>query len=429
MTRKRRVFDLDLPQEGPEPAAQTGEAGRSGSGETFPAGKVSPGPGPDHAPDPALDPPPPRRGPMATAIGETTGALQERARIAAEIRAENDALAHDHVRARDLGLIADLVPLDAILAWKLTRDRQTRPEDDAELRDLAASIRDIGLSNPIRLEARDDGRFELVQGSRRLAAYRRLLAETGDTAAWGLIPALVMPQGVTLDMLYRRMVDENLVRRDISFAEMAMLAIAYADDPATPEMSPDRAVAVLYTAAGYQKRSYIRAFIGVMAALDGALRFPAEIPRALGLALAQRLEQEPGMAGVIRAALAPLDNRSVAEELALLRRFAGPGGLAAAARQDDEWAGAGSGSGLAIGAGDGAGAVWDPVPEPAPRSAGVQAGLGAATRTQFRLTRPQGQARCTAMPGRIEIRLDRDFSTIDRARLEAAVQALLDWLD
>ena len=50
-------------------------------------------------------------------------------------------------------------------------------------------------------------------------------------------------------------------------------------------------------------------------------------------------------------------------------------------------------------------------------------------RTTFQLVRPQGSAKCTAANGRLEIRLPRDFSAIDRRRLEAAVASLLDQID
>ena len=67
--------------------------------------------------------------------------------------------------------------------------------------------------------------------------------------------------GDDLEALYRKMVDENLVRKDISFAEMAMLALDYAADPGTAVNDPEKAVAVLFKSAGYQKRSYIRTFM------------------------------------------------------------------------------------------------------------------------------------------------------------------------
>ena len=369
MTKKRRMFEIDLPEDEAteiDPVGATGEVKR--------------------------------RGPMATAISENAESLRERQAIEVEIRAENDALAHEHVRLKRQGLIVDLIPLDQIDAAKLTRDRM--PGEDGELVELVASIRDVGLSNPIRVEPRADGRYELVQGYRRLAAYRQLLQETGDADRWGRIPAGVMATGAALDLLYRRMVDENLVRKDISFAEMAQLALHYAADPGTAENDPDKAVALLFQSAGYQKRTYIRTFIKVMRVLGDDLRFAQEMPRALGLALAQQLELRPDLVPTIRAELDGTAGRSSVDELAVLRRYAGP-----------------EPEGLVIG---------DP---PVPQRAAAKAGALPKAKTMFQLARPQGKAKCVAGAGRLEIQLDRDFSTIDRRKLEAAVKALLDQLD
>ncbi|MEM1301282.1 MAG: ParB N-terminal domain-containing protein, partial [Pseudomonadota bacterium] len=106
-----------------------------------------------------------RRGPMATAISETAEALDERAEAEAAIRAENDALAHEHVRLKKLGLITDLIPVAEVLTTKLTRDRAEGA--DPELDELKASIAAVGLSNPIRVEQTEHG-YELIQGFRRL---------------------------------------------------------------------------------------------------------------------------------------------------------------------------------------------------------------------------------------------------------------------
>ncbi len=369
MSRKRRMFDIDMPEE---------------SLETFPAGKV-----------PASES---RRGPMATAISETAESGRDRALIEAGIRAENDALAQEHVRLKRAGLVTDLIALDAIDTSKLMRDRAPGP--DFELAELVASIRDLGLSNPIRVEPAANGRYELIQGFRRLSAYRELLKETGDAERWGQIPAGIAARGDALEQLYRRMVDENMVRKDISFAEMAQLAVHYAMDPQTAEQDADKAVAILFKSAGYQKRSYIRKFIPLVERLGEALQFTHEIPRALGLALAQRLDEVPGIVPAIKTELKAWDNRTVKEELDILRRYAGQGG---------------------------------DLPDEAP---GIQDAVTPASlpssgraRTTFQLIRPQGSAKCTAANGRLEIRLPRDFSALDRRRLEAAVAALLDQLD
>jgi ParB family chromosome partitioning protein len=368
MSKKRRVFDIDLPD---DPVVE----------ETFPAEKVS-------------NSETKRRGPMAAAITENAGSVQARTNVEAQIRAENDKLAHEHVRLKRLGLITDLVPLDQIETYKLTRDRA--PGDDIELKELVTSIRDIGLSNPIRIEPRADGKYELVQGFRRLAAYKSLLAETNNAELYGSIPAAIFAQGETLETLYRRMVDENLIRKDISFAEMAKLAITSADDLETDVTDAEKAVATLFQSASYQKRSYIRTFIKVIDPLWKDLRFSEDIPRALGVALAQQIEEVPGTVRAIQAELKDWDNRSVGDELAVLRRFASD----------------------------------QPEPKPGRASKPKTPTAGAVkAKTSFQMRRPQGQVKCVAGAGRLEIRLDRDFSTVDRRKLEMAVQALLDKLD
>ncbi|WP_022706205.1 MULTISPECIES: ParB/RepB/Spo0J family partition protein [Paracoccus] len=365
MSRKRRMFDIDIPTED-EP-------------QTFPAGK---------------DDKESRRGPMAAAIAETAESSRDRAKVEAQIRAENDALAQEHVRLKRAGLITDLIPLDAIDTQKLIRDR--RPVADFELEELVSSIRDIGLSNPIRVEPVGEGRYELIQGWRRLSAFKRLLDETKDADKWGRIPAGISAKGEALDDLYRRMVDENLVRKDISFAEMAQLALHYAMDPLTPENDPEKAVAILFKSAGYQKRSYIRNFIPLVEKLGETLMYAQEIPRALGLSLAQRLEDVPGTGAAIKAELKNWDTRSITDELEVLRRYAGQGAPAPAGK--------------------------------AAKPSGEKQPAGKA-KTTFQLRRPQGQAKCVAANGRLEIRLPRDFSTVDRRRLEAAVASMLDQIE
>ena len=368
MSKKRPMFTIDLPDEV--------------GAETFSAEKVLPKAGA-----------PSRRGPMAAAITENADSLRDRETISAQIRAENDALAHEHVRLKQQGLIVDLIALDQIETYKLMRDRHKGP--DMELAELVESIRDIGLSNPIRVEQRADGRYELIQGYRRIQAYTQLLAETGDAEKYGSIPAGIVARGEALEVLYRRMVDENLVRKDISLAEMAQLAIYYAMDPHTDISDPDKAVAKLFKSASYSKRSYIRSFIPVVNRLGEILQFLPEVPRALGLAVSAKLEDTPGLVAAIKADLDDWDNRSVEDELNILRRYAG----------DDRAEKAGAA----------------PIKKPA-----VQ---GVRAKTSFQIARPQGAAKCVAGAGRLEIRLDRDFSTIDRRKLEAAVRSLLDQIE
>lgn len=364
MSKRRRMFDIEMPEQGSQDLST------------------------EHSDSPAG-----RRGPMAAAINETAESMRERRDVETQIRAENDALAHEHVRLRKLGLIIELIPLGSVDTRKLTRDRSAGP--DGELAELKDSILAIGLSNPIRAERSTEGRCELIQGFRRLAAYKALLSETGDNERFGTIPAVVTEPGDTLESLYRRMVDENLVRKDISFAEMARLALEYAADPDTQERDPDKAVALLYKSAGYQKRSYIRTFVRLVERLGSDLAHARDIPRALGIALVGQLERDPGILGSLREELAVIPGRTAQEELALLRRHAMADEMAAeqALAQDE-------------------GHVSKPA--------------SGRAKTSFQFDRPEGRAKCTAAAGRLEVRLERDFTTIDRRKLERAVRQMLD---
>lgn len=370
MSKRRRIFDVDLPEDELEASAAP------------------------RAADPAL-----RRGPMATAIGENAESLRRRQEQEAAIRAENDALAHEFVRLKKLGLVTDLIPIDAVRTTKLQRDRFARL--DPQIDDLKVSIRAVGLSNPIQVEQVGQGQYELVQGWRRLQAFKALHAETGDPV-FARIPAGLLARGETLESLYRRMVDENMVRKDISFAEMANLARLYAEDPGADVADLDQAVNVLFASAAPQKRSYIRRFAALMQALEKLLEFPEAIPRALGVALSQRLDDDPGAVRDIAQALQATPRPNAEAELAVLRRFI-PGGVV------DPGVGAGRAA-------------------PPSRLAQIARG-GRRGKTTLRLPHRDGEVKCTAAPGKVELRLDRDFSTVERARLEAAVEAFLAALD
>lgn len=358
---KRRVFDINFPSDTPEPPAPT-----------VPAGTVD---------DTPVDT---RRGPMATAISENADALRVRADAEQKIRAENDRLAHEFVRLKKLGLVVDRIPLELIQTSKLTRDRsQTR---DPELDELIESIRTLGLSNPIRVE-QDGDSYQLVQGFRRLSAYRALYDETGD-ALYHSIPSGLVAHGETLQGLYRRMVDENLVRRDISFAEMAQLALSYLRDGDTDATTIEQAITTLYASTGRQKRSYIRHFAELLEWIGDDLSFAETIPRALGLDLKKRLADDADQQTTLRQKLQSALPQTAEEELVILR------------------------------------AALDRSAPRAPKSPTVLDGA----KTTLRCTVPAGTVRCLARNGRIEMAMEKDFSTIDQRRLEGAIAAFFDAL-
>lgn len=350
---KKRVFDID-----------------------FPDGPATSTPAPDTAQA--------RRGPMATAISENAGALQERAALERAIREENDRLAHEHVRMKREGLIVDLIPLGDIRTEKLQRDRKTLR--DNEIDELKASIDAIGLSNPIRVEVVEDG-YELIQGYRRLTAFRELFQETGDER-FARIPAGLVAEGDALERLYRRMVDENLVRRDISFAEMAILAGRYASDPATPAATVSAAVATLYASAGRQKRNYITHFASLMDKIGTDLKWPEAIPRALGLDLEKRLSADASALQMLKAKLQASERESPDAETDLLKAF-----LANA--------------------------------QP-PRQERTQRKAKAGAKTTLRIARQGAIVKCVASDGRLELRGQADYSAVDRVTLEHALNAFLD---
>ena len=367
---KRRMFDIEFPSEVTVPAGTAVEGGKEVAAKK------------DQ-----------RRGPMATAISENAEALRARAEAEKHIRAENDRLAHEFVRLKKLGLVVDHIPLDAIQMTKLTRDRSRN--SDPDLQELKTSIQTIGLSNPIRVEEVDDG-YELVQGFRRWSAYKELYDETGDEA-FARIPAGLLAKGETLSGLYRRMVDENLVRRDISFAEMAQLAISFADDPETDCEDLEEAVSVLFASAGRQKRVYIRNFAELLSLTSGQLKFPEALPRALGLDLRKiLLEDEVAQQELMRKLTAvPVETGDV--ELKLLRDFAQQyrAGKALEQKQIQETAVSVEGPTSAI----------------------------AGAKTSLRCVVPAGTVRCLARDGKVEMMIEQDFSAVEKHRLETAIQA------
>ncbi|WP_322895541.1 MULTISPECIES: ParB/RepB/Spo0J family partition protein [unclassified Yoonia] len=284
------------------------------------------------------------------------------------------------------GLTIHMIPLDSITMQALIRDRNTGP--DYELSELVTSIKEVGLSNPIQVVERSDGRYDLVQGYRRLSAYRTLLAEEGE--AWATIPAGFLPRGEGRAKIYRRMVDENIIRKDLSFAEMAKTAQIYAADPTTSTTDVDSAVAVLFQSGGYQRRSYIRKFARLMTLIGPILSFPHEVPRSLGLALYKEIKKDETLVRRLRAHLKDYNNRSVIEELTILRSFA-----------------------------DGTG------PDPEGLKPAHNKPLKHSQRTTFSL----GQIRCIAGQGGLTVKMNLDFTAIDRAKLTQGIKSLLAALD
>ncbi len=111
-------------------------------------------------------------------------------------------------RVRLLGRVADL-DVETI------RPNPYQPRqdfDDTALDELAASIRQLGIIQPITVRALGEGRFEIISGERRLRAAKR--------AGLGRIPAYVR-EADTEAMLEMAIV-ENIQRENLNPVEVAL---------------------------------------------------------------------------------------------------------------------------------------------------------------------------------------------------------------
>jgi len=70
------------------------------------------------------------------------------------------------------------------------------------------------------------------------------------------------------------------------------------------------------------RRGYLRAFVRLLGRIGPCLKYPAEVPLWMGLILSHEIEAYPPIADQIAADLSEWDNRSVADELDVLRTYA-----------------------------------------------------------------------------------------------------------
>lgn len=242
------------------------------------------------------------------------------ARIAAEAatQAALDDLADELRLAREEGRMLLDLPLEAIDARHLSRDRMhLDPEDMAA---LTGSIRDRGQQAPVEVVALAGGRYGLISGARRMAALTALHEQTGE-ARFGRIRALLRPLGSASDA-YLAMVEENEIRADLSFYERGRLAHEAARIGVFD--NPSMAVKALFVHVSASKRSKILNFVALHDALGAALRFPEAIPEKLGLALARATGAEPGFAPALARELDEAAPQSATEERTILERALAP---------------------------------------------------------------------------------------------------------
>lgn len=239
-------------------------------------------------------PPAPKRdrsvGPMGAAVRETAGSLQDSTDALADQRRQNSRDAKAYNAARTDGLVLERVPLDQIRTDDLPRDRLDLDgvAMSDEMEELKASIRTRGQREPVELYRDTAGRFQIKKGWRRFTALTQLLAETGDVA-FATITARIEATGDGDRMArYIDMVEENVIREDLSFAEMAMVAISAARDGGIEGAEPEDLVARLYGSLHKMKRSYIKSFVVLLKTYGPDLKFPKAVPRNLGVEVVRK---------------------------------------------------------------------------------------------------------------------------------------------
>ncbi len=103
-----------------------------------------------------------------------------------------------------------LVPVDRIDA---NPDQPRQTWDEAALDDLAASIREHGVLQPVLVRPREGGRYQLVAGERRWRAAKRAGLQT--------VPAMI--EDIDDDTALEIAIIENLQREDLSPLDEALM--------------------------------------------------------------------------------------------------------------------------------------------------------------------------------------------------------------
>ena len=241
----------------------------------------------------------------------------------ASATAAAEELARQRDRDRAEGRMVIAVSLSEIRRDYLSRDR-IPTVDEEEMAALVESIRARGQQSPVDLvdlyPNRDGARYGLISGWRRCLALERLQAETGE-ARFGKVLALLRRPSESAEA-YVAMIEENEIRVGLSHYERARIVTRAVEAGAYPDEA--EALRGLFATASRAKRSKIKSFTAIVRALDGELGFPRALGERQGLALAQALEESPGLARQLTALLRRETPATPEAEAALLRRALAP---------------------------------------------------------------------------------------------------------
>lgn len=243
--------------------------------------------------------------PIAQVAGDAAAAAQP---LPASDRAAAAKDSADAARLRDAeaeGRLAIDIPVAAIVADELTRDRAVL--DTEAMEELKSSITTHGLRLPIEVFLlpgdAPDTTYGLISGFRRLRAVREL---SGQGAT---IRALVRQPKDASDA-YVSMVEENEIRADLSQYERGRIAVLAAHNEAFPTVGA--AVDALFAAGSKAKRSKVRSFALIHEELGDILLYPESLSERAGLRLAGALRAGQGAA--LREALVSDPGASPDEE-------------------------------------------------------------------------------------------------------------------
>ena len=258
-------------------------------------------------------------GPMGAAVRDVAENLQETTEAKIEQRRRNAEDAKTFRQAQGEGRVLYQIPLGDIFTDDLPRDRLALEEvaQSDEMEELKSSIRDRGQREPVEVYVGPNGQYQLKKGWRRYTALSQLFTETKDQR-FGTITARIESGDGDRISRYVDMVEENVVREDLSFAEMAQVAITAARDAGVDEVDPAELVSRLYSALHKTKRSYIKSFVFLLNALGDDLKWPKAIPRNLGVD-ASRALRSPDQADALCVKLAT--SASAEDQNAVLREF------------------------------------------------------------------------------------------------------------
>lgn len=228
----------------------------------------------------------------------------------------------------------DAVPMKAALDSLVPYARQARTEFNAEsLRELADSIQEIGVVEPLLVRPMGNGKFEIIAGERRWRASR--------IAGLVEVPALVRPMDdATADKVHlaENIHRDNLstldlaqrVQRDLDAAGGNLAAVAAKYNKGKPWVSKLSAIAQGGDSMTELVNEGVTADRAVLAALSSLERKSPERAKALG-------EQ-------LKAAPEKSNKRAITEQFMKDERAAAPKAKpgntpAAAAQQEPAWRG------------------------------------------------------------------------------------------